>query len=129
MLFVLRFGSLTLNLAKKKGFTRDVFEYQMVKDELLPTKLADTKSLLPEPSLNVKKWGRELRESDSYCWNSNKYGKFKELDEGIENRKILNGTDNKAATVAKDNLFLIVKNLVEMKFTTGEKCISLQVKH
>ena len=50
------------NLAKQKGMTGDVFEYQMVKDELLPTKLADTKSLLSEPSLNVKKWGRELRE-------------------------------------------------------------------
>lgn len=93
------------NSAKKKGFTGDVFEYQMVKDELLPTKLADTKSLLSEPSLNVKKWGRELRESDSYCWNSDKYGKFKELDEGMENRKILNGTDNKVATAEKDKLF------------------------
>ena len=35
-----------VNLAKKKGMTGDVFEYQMVKDELLPTKLAETKRAL-----------------------------------------------------------------------------------
>lgn len=99
------------NLAKKKGLTGDVFEYQMVKDELLPTKLAETKSLLIEPSLEISKWGRELRKSDNYCWNSELYGKFKELDAGMENRKILNGTDDKIVTAAKDKLFASCKSL------------------
>ena len=100
-----------VNLAKKKGMTGDVFEYQMVKDELLPTKLAETKSILLEPSSEVKKWGRELRYSDSYCWNSEKYGKFKELDEGMQNRQILARTDKKIATAAKDKLFTDCKKL------------------
>ena len=91
------------NLAKKKGLTGDVFEYQMVKDELLPTKLKQTKSFLIEQNLEVSKWGRELRKSDNYCWNSELYGRFKELDTGMENRKILNGTDNKIATSEKDS--------------------------
>lgn len=98
-----------VQLAKKKGFTGDVFEYQMVKDELLSP--AETKSLLLEPSAEVKKWGRELRINDNYDWNSELYGKFKELDAGMQNRAILHGTDDKVAIVAKDKLFTNCKML------------------
>ena len=92
-------------LAKKKGITGDVFEYQMVKDELLPTKLTDIKSTLLEQSADVRKWGKELRTGDTYCWNSELYGKFKELDSGMENRAIHRGIDDKVKTLAKDKLF------------------------
>lgn len=72
-------------LAKKANMGGDVFTYQSAVENLTPNTFKSTKSFLSdlvkaadEPSMDVRKWGRELKTGKGN-WNSQYYSEHKSL--------------------------------------------------